>query len=91
MPVILEAPKEGNRTKSEHVTHVLTVNGWAQIVPGSFKLLQVKTNSGASIPFVVFNQHFADDEGNVNEVTVELTSPSSLHAVAYPTVHRDDA
>lgn len=85
-PIILETPEIGKRPKSEQVTHVLIHGGWSSIVPGSFKILKTESsNNVPSIPFVHFDQIFTDGEtGEQSTVRVELTSPASLHAVAYP-------
>lgn len=81
-PVMLNDPEIGDRVQSEKVTHVQTPAGWSQIVPGSFRIL--KTDTERPIPFVQYDELFSDGQGNVSRVRVELTSPASLHAVAYP-------
>lgn len=89
-PVMLSDPEQGNRVHSEKVTHVLLTSGWVEIVPKSFKLLASKANNGTQIPWVVFKQKIENPSGNVKVVQVELTSPSSLHAVAYDVPGGDD-
>lgn len=87
-PVVLETPEIGDRAKSEFVTHVLVEGGWCEIIPGSFKILQTEVkdpNKQRAIPFVKYDMNVVvDSAGNTRPLRVELTSPSALHAVAYP-------
>lgn len=88
-PAILDPSTPGNRAKSESITHVLLSSGWMEVEPKSFRMMAVQTKDNRQIPFVRFDTKVFGSDENVRVVTVELTSPTDLHAVAYPAQERD--